>query len=92
MADKDDLGNVEGSKILKNEDNRAERRVERTGTVHLMEQKMFGGAPENKDAGGKSLNSMTKAELVSTAEAEGVDIETDDNRADLIEKIEKARG
>lgn len=50
-------------------------------------RKSAGGAPENKAA----LSGMTKAELVETAEAEGVAIETDDNKADLVRKIEKAR-
>lgn len=60
------------------------------GTRHLMEEQMFGTSPENKDA--QSLRSMKKADLVSLAEAEGVAIETDDNREDLIRKIEEARG
>ena len=35
---------------------------------------------------------MKKDELLAIAEAEGVTIETDDNKADLIRKIEAARG
>lgn len=57
-------------------------------------QKSAGPAPKNKmepAPENKSLSSMTKAELVATAEAEGVKIETDDNKADLVAKIEKAR-
>lgn len=45
-------------------------------------------APDNK---AEALSSMTKAELVDVAKAEGVEIETDDNKADLVRKIEKAR-
>lgn len=60
------------------------------GTRHLMEEAMLKGSPENKDAG--SLRSMKKADLLATAEAEGVAIETDDNREDLIRKIEESRG
>jgi hypothetical protein len=39
----------------------------------------------------KPLSAMTKAELIGTAKNEGVAIETDDNKADLIAKIEQAR-
>lgn len=40
----------------------------------------------------KALSKMTKDELLATAAEEGVAVETDDNKADLIAKIEKARG
>jgi hypothetical protein len=55
-------------------------------------------APENKDLGAAredkapALSGMTKAELIETAEAEGVKVETDDNKDDLVAKIEKKRG
>ena len=42
--------------------------------------------------GAPSLSSMKKADLVAIADAEGVAYETDDKRADLIEKIEAHRG
>lgn len=75
------------------------------GIRHIMEEEMraagqgvfagkAAGAPANKAAPApvnKSLSSMSKADLIATAEAEGVAIETDDNKADLISKIEKAR-
>lgn len=48
----------------------------------------FGAAAE---ADPDDLNALKKADLVTIAEAEGVTIETDDNRADLIRKIEEAR-
>ncbi len=38
------------------------------------------------------LAPMAKAQLIATAKAEGVTVESDDNKADLIDKIEKARG
>lgn len=54
------------------------------------------GAPKNKmadaPANKSDLGEMLKKELIATAEAEGVEYETDDNKADLIRKIEKARG
>ena len=59
-----------------------------------IERRMKGAAPENKMEPGpsnKSLSSMTKAELLEVASAEGVSVETDDNKADLVRKIEKAR-
>lgn len=34
---------------------------------------------------------LLKADLIRIAEAEGVEIETDDNKADLVRKIEAAR-
>lgn len=43
------------------------------------------------EAGEESIGALKKADLVAIAEAEGVAIETDDNRADLIRKIEEAR-
>lgn len=58
-------------------------------------RKAIGESPENKmlDAPEtKALAKMTKDELVATAAAEGIEIETGDNKADLIAKIEKARG
>jgi hypothetical protein len=50
---------------------------------------LFGDAAE---ADPDDLNALKKADLVAIAEAEGVAYETDDNRADLIRKIEEARG
>lgn len=47
-------------------------------------------APEDKDAL-PAVSGMTKAELIDQAAAEGVAVETDDNKADLIAKIEKSR-
>lgn len=43
------------------------------------------------EADPNDLNAMKKADLLAIAEAEGVAIETDDNRADLISKIEEKR-
>ena len=52
-------------------------------------------APQNKmakaPANKADLSEMLKKELIATAEAEGVDYESDDNKADLIRKIEAAR-
>ncbi len=50
--------------------------------------KALGSAPADKS---DSLAGLTKAELVAKAKADGVDFETDDNKADLVAKIEKAR-
>ena len=76
------------------------------GIRHVMEEEMRAagqgvfsgkarsGAPANKAApapDNKSLSSMTKAELIATADAEGVSYETDDNKADIVRKIERAR-
>lgn len=76
------------------------------GTVHAMEEAMREAgagvfepksrsrAPANKAMKGapkdKALSSMTKAELFERAKAGGVAVESDDNKADLIAKIEKA--
>jgi hypothetical protein len=49
---------------------------------------LFGDAAE---ADPNDLNALKKADLLAIAEAEGVAIETDDNRSDLIRKIEEAR-
>lgn len=49
---------------------------------------VFGDAAE---ADPDDLQSLKKADLVAIAEAEGVAIETDDNRSDLIRKIEEGR-
>ncbi len=38
-----------------------------------------------------SLSALKKADLVAIAEAEGVTVKTDDNRSDLIRKIEEKR-
>lgn len=43
-------------------------------------------------AGEGGLSSMKKADLVAICDAEGIAYESDDNRADLIAKIEEARG
>lgn len=48
----------------------------------------FGAAAE---ADPDDLNVLKKADLVTIAEAEGVMIETDDNRSDLIRKIKEKR-
>jgi len=77
------------------------------GARHVMEDEMRdsgagvygiknrGASPSNKAMNAapadKALSSMTKARLLDTAKTEGVAIETDDNKADLIAKIEKAR-
>lgn len=77
------------------------------GTVHAMEEEMraagqgvFAGksvtpankarkaAPENK---ADATMAQTKDELLAIARAEGVEVESDDNKADLVAKIEKAR-
>lgn len=58
------------------------------------ESKAITGAPSNKmepKPDNKALTSMTKAELLEEAGRLGVDVETDDNKADLVRKIEKAR-
>lgn len=62
----------------------------------VFEAKSSAGAPANKarkapPENKASLGSMTKAELLATAKAEGVEVETDDNKADLVRKIEQAR-
>lgn len=41
--------------------------------------------------GEKTLDKLSKAELTAIADAEGVLIETDDNKADLVRKIEESR-
>lgn len=51
----------------------------------LAEKVADGEKPEVSDR-------LKKDELLAIAEAEGVEIETDDNKADLIRKIEAARG
>lgn len=66
----------------------------------VFEGKNAGGAPSNKALSGSpddkdalpSLSGMTKPQLIERAAVEGVQIETDDNKADLVRKIEKARG
>jgi hypothetical protein len=55
-----------------------------------LENKDLGAAREDKDAL-PALSGMTKAELIDQAATEGVAVETDDNKADLIAKIEKSR-
>lgn len=52
-----------------------------------------GGAPdaEEEAVSDEPLSSLKRADLIDIAKAEDVDVETDDNRADLIRKIEKAR-
>lgn len=37
------------------------------------------------------LDGLTKAELIAQAETEGVEVETDDNKADIVRKIEAKR-
>lgn len=49
---------------------------------------IFGDAAE---ADPNDLNALKKADLLAIAEAEGVAVETDDNRSDLIRKIEENR-
>lgn len=51
----------------------------------------FDGKGADGSDGEKSLDKHTKAELIEIAEAEGVSVETDDNKADLVRKIEEAR-
>ena len=75
-------------------------------TIHKMEQELrergagvYGekmqAAPKNKmaeaPANKTDLRDMLKKELIATAEAEGVEYESDDNKADLVRKIEAAR-
>jgi hypothetical protein len=52
--------------------------------------KALSGAEEDKDAL-PSLSGMTKDQLSRQAAIEGVQIETDDNKADIVRKIEEAR-
>lgn len=47
---------------------------------------------EPVESEGDDLSKLKKAELLEIAEAEGVEVETDDNKADLVRKIEAARG
>lgn len=66
------------------------------GAVEII-GKNAGAAPSNKASPAAPDNkevsmANTKAELVEIAKAEGVEIESDDNKADLIAKIERARG
>lgn len=77
------------------------------GIRHIQEEEMraagqgvfsaknAGNAPSNKARAAspedKSVDAQTKAELMATAKDEGVDFETDDNKADLIAKIAAAR-
>ena len=49
-------------------------------------------AQEQPASDAPALSGMTKDELVKQAAVEGVQIETDDNKADIIRKIEAARG
>ena len=50
--------------------------------------KAEGSAPSNKmEPDNKASMSMTKAELLDLAEAEGVPVESDDNKDDLVRKI-----
>lgn len=77
------------------------------GIVHVMEEEMRAAgqgvfakrasAPQNKmesapDNKADDLTmSMTKAELTEAAEADGVKLDGNETKADLIAKIEKAR-
>lgn len=47
-------------------------------------------APENKELPAATM-AQTKDELLAIANTEGVKVESDDNKADLVAKIEKAR-
>ncbi len=68
----------------------------RVGTMMMMTDakgavpKASAAAPVNEDEP-PALSSMTKAELLAAANADGVEVESDDNKADLVRKIEKAR-
>lgn len=65
----------------------------------VFEAKSYGGAPANKARKAAPENkelptatmAQTKEELLAIAKAEGVKVESDDNKADLVAKIEKAR-
>lgn len=63
--------------------------------IGVFAKKNLGRAPVNKALSGapadKSLSSMTKAELIATAEAEGVDVSDASNNDERIAAIEKAR-
>lgn len=66
------------------------------GVFGSLQAKAVKAAPENKMEGqpdnkAEVSMSMTKAELLALASAEGVAVETDDNKDDLIRKIKKAR-
>lgn len=49
-------------------------------------------APANKAEKPEVSTDLLKADLIKIARKEGVEIETDDNKADLVRKIEAARG
>lgn len=58
-------------------------------------RKALGAAPKNKmdDAPqNKGLSGLSKAELIDQAEAEGVELDDGDTKAEITAKIEKARG
>jgi len=59
-----------------------------TAEVELADgEELYDGLVE----GDGGLDALKKADLIALAEAEGVPIETDDNRSDLIRKIEEGR-
>ena len=68
--------------------------AERLAAFGSVEIKNLGAAPSNKARtaapANKASDSMTKAELLAMAKREGVNVETDDNKADLIRKINGA--
>lgn len=66
---------------------------QREAGAGVFERKNAGSAPSNKARtaapADKASDSMTKAELLDMAKARGVEVETDDNKADLIRKINR---
>lgn len=50
------------------------------------------GDEDSADERASATMSQTKDELVAIAESEGVQVESDDNKQDLVDKIAKARG
>lgn len=51
----------------------------------------FGGDADAIEEAGDDLSKLNKGQLLDVATAEGVAVETDDNKADLIRKIEEQR-
>lgn len=51
----------------------------------------FGSDAEAIEDAGDDLSKLSNSRLRAIAEAEGIAVETDDNKADLVRKIEEAR-
>lgn len=86
-----DLGSLKRNQVLNEDDPRIVNNPK--AVKELVGRKMLieGTADDSKSEPTAELSKLTNKQLRELAEAEGIAVETDDNKASLVAKIEAAR-